>query len=962
MLNTKISQSTAKIFPNHADLIQILADEIVSDCEQHLPFLENTIVLFPHYLQAKRFQKILLEQTKKRSYNSLIGPQIYTFKEFITKTTPINSQSIASSTRELILLDALQSHQKLFGKHNLLTSTYALLELFDELTQNQVSLPSSFEEFKAQLEKAYQIKGTDNQSLSSEAHIVHTLWYAWHQQLNDSNRIDGETQYQLQLSKNAHSKSNNFYYIAGYYDFTPSEAKWINHQIQQNQAKLFLQATPNEQSDYVKKLVTDFSNATVKQSPVKNFSAFVQLVFENQQLHLQQRAARARTELHPISASLTIFRANSFEEEAKAITTQIRIWLSENITAIGLILEDRQLARRVRALLQRHGIGMIDHAGWALSTTAAASVIENWLQCIEENFHYMPLLNILKSPFSFQQTEAHCKLIYRLEQDLIFHENISSDLQRFQHACEYRQNRLNIVNSENSKQLIQLFKHLSNSARPLQDCHQATVKPARVYIDSLITSLEQLGAYHLLNLDEAGNKIIVLLENLRLLLLDNDASMDWVTFRHWFSLKLEENNFSPHFKLDPSIEMISLSQSALAKYDGIIIGSMTREQFPGNVTSTPFFNQSVRHELGLPSAKLRQEINYQRFRASLESAPNILLTYHTGPQESLASPWLELLAQFHLLAFDQSLENSHLHHIINKSPKIHLEKDADSRHSSATISDKNLLPASISASAHETLIQCPYAFFAGQILGLQVSEDIKEKLAKSDYGERIHLCLYAFHAGGVKNISGPFHKMLSDSNKQEAINLLVKISQQIFAADLEDNFQHRGWLKRWQKIIPEYIEWQLLHEQEWQFKTGEIKTKAVLSPEVSVHGRIDRLDQSLQAFNIIDYKTGNVPRPIDVEMGEAVQLAHYALASTEMTDDTQKVSKVTYLEFESNTKPVAEKCYIEKDTLEQLKVDTKKRLLTIYNSLLEGAEMPASGAENICSYCQFSGLCRHKFQ
>ena len=66
-----------------------------------------------------------------------------------------------------------------------------------------------------------------------------------------------------------------------------------------------------------------------------------------------------------------------------------------------------------------------------------------------------------------------------------------------------------------------------------------------------------------------------------------------------------------------------------------------------------------------------------------------------------------------------------------------------------------LVPERISAGSHQRMINCPYQFFSADGLKLKPSDEISEELKKSDYGERVHSILEAFHQQ-VKNRPAPF--------------------------------------------------------------------------------------------------------------------------------------------------------------------------------------------------------------
>ncbi len=101
----------------------------------------------------------------------------------------------------------------------------------------------------------------------------------------------------------------------------------------------------------------------------------------------------------PATERLAVLDAAEAEPEARAIELQVRIWWLEGKRNIGIVTNDRKLARRVRALLERANILIQDAAGWRLSTTSAAAALIRWLDCIESNFFYGSLLDLLKSPF-----------------------------------------------------------------------------------------------------------------------------------------------------------------------------------------------------------------------------------------------------------------------------------------------------------------------------------------------------------------------------------------------------------------------------------------------------------------------------------------------------------------------------------------------------------------------------------
>ncbi len=261
------------------------------------------------------------------------------------------------------------------------------------------------------------------------------------------------------------------------------------------------------------------------------------------------------------------------------------------------------------------------------------------------------------------------------------------------------------------------------------------------------------------------------------------------------------------------------------------------------------------------------------------------------------------------------------------------------------------IPRRLSASAHQTLINCPYAYFSAEILRLRAPEEIRQILAKNDYGERVHFILYLFHQGGIDSYPPPFPGPVSRHNREQALEHLKRISHAVFQKDLDDNFQHRSWLKRWSDIIPLYIDW-LISEPDWRFEAGEINASQPLRNGLEAYGRIDRRDKAREQRRIIDYKTGSFPGEKELLQGEAVQLTHYVLASPE------KIDEVGYLSLESKGKPLQTKPPLNGDMLAQLTEAAEQRLMNAQALMERGTPLVAWGDEASCKHCQFKGLCR----
>ena len=216
----------------------------------------------------------------------------------------------------------------------------------------------------------------------------------------------------------------------------------------------------------------------------------------------------------------------------------------------------------------------------------------------------------------------------------------------------------------------------------------------------------------------------------------------------------------------------------------------------------------------------------QRFRRLLESAPQLLLSWcqENAGEPRMPSPWLEALRTFHALAWQDDLMADELQALL-EHPATRVAGNnplpqPQPQHYPRPVLPAALLPAEMSVSMHRQLIDCPYKFFAACGLKLKPREAVREAFEKAEYGSLVHKSLEVFHKG-CPGYPAAFSGPVTADNRARAISVLENISQAVFARELEDNFEHRAWLRRWLMLLPEYIDWQIERQHSWSFQDAE---------------------------------------------------------------------------------------------------------------------------------------------
>ncbi|HSQ02776.1 MAG TPA: PD-(D/E)XK nuclease family protein, partial [Burkholderiales bacterium] len=396
-----------------------------------------------------------------------------------------------------------------------------------------------------------------------------------------------------------------------------------------------------------------------------------------------------------------------------------------------------------------------------------------------------------------------------------------------------------------------------------------------------------------------------------------------------------------------------LDAVTLRAFDSILIVGGDSAHLPNPDRGSLFFNQRVRAQLGLPGRADHARDAEEALTGLIACCEDVLVTWQRviAGEANLLSPPLERLSALHRLAYGTGLEDPALPERARLAPMRAPAPSApapSARPAPAAV--PALIRSTLSASAHNALMACPYQYYARHILGLTEEDGIRELIEKSDYGERVHRALAAFHRD---------YPRISGVEAQCAEEALARLSEAAFADSIEENYLARAWLERWTALIPQYIAWQRAHESDgWHVIASEaVRTLDVCTPggrQLTLRGRIDRVDADDEDRTaLIDYKTQRRERlRVKAEAdGEDVQLPFYALLWGA---------------------PVAAALFlgIERDgvTGHEMKADVNSlarevciRLTTLHDALHEGTPLPAHGSDAVCEYCEMSGLCRRAY-
>lgn len=905
----KIPVGTVSV-PN---LLRTAAREIVALEQERLPRLTGLVVLLPNFHAVDSMGEALCEAA---GVPSLLLPRMTTLTEWAGEVV-IENEILPDSCRAALLYQALRE-RKWFADADLWHVSRELISLFDDMARQGAGLPDSYPEFVALLEQAYRARA--GAPLQFEARLVHELWYAM--SLGGDGRVDSVTAYHLRLAGLAEAAASPLYAV-GLSGLTPLERDFFRRYRETQPVHLY-GCDGEVLADDLSRLVQ-----VAWQSPVAAAEAAPP--------SLRERAAEFHQSCpeSPLQGRLELLEAHSLEQEAQALDSQIREWLLAGKSAIAVIAQDRLVARRARALLERGQILVADETGWTFSTVAASAVMMRWLDAMASRFHHLDLLDLLKSPLIFADWEggARKRAVYGLEQ-LVRRHSVISGLHHYR----------NLAQREDADDVLTLLARLDQA----QARFGARKRGLAAWLASLLESLEVLGLSQGLAQDLAGEQLLRLLVRLQKELGQDQGTFSLSEWRRWLDSQLEAATFRDTGIASPVV-FTHLGAARLRRFDGVIVAGGDAAHFPGRGKESAFFNQSVRAQLGLPTFEQDLRRMEQDFTALLADCGTLLITWQgrKNAEPNLASPWVERLEVFHELAYGQKLPRR-----VAEQPGEAADILVPSPASSRPTLPPELVPASLSASGYNSLMTCPYQFYARHALHLNELDEVQLALEKKDYGEHVHAILHQFHQR---------YPAIGGSDRAEVEQALSDISREEFRQALEADYLARAWALRWEARIPAYLDWQAEREREgWRWSEGELKRTLEMALDdgrsLTLKGRIDRVDTRSDdgeaAYAVLDYKTqsrAGLLKKVETP-GEDVQLPVYALLL-----EGSVVEAAFVPVDEEGIKTVAQ------EDIYALSKATGQRLRGLFNALYRGAALPAQGSNQACTYCEMSGLCRKDY-
>ncbi len=884
--------------PFAADFVERCAQRIVAACRAQLPDLSRCLVVLPSPALAPRLRAALAAAARR----TLLLPRIATLSHL---AEPGLAGAQPDALRQLLLYRQIKE-RGWFAEGALWEICAELLALFDELTERSVGLPGDEEALVARLAHAYALG--DSVPLRFEARVVHSLWRA-----EASGAPSRRAAASMALARFAKGAGAPLFALCEG-EPSPQEAAFFEAYGARQPVTVFVPVR---------------GGATAP-------TALLNLAWPLERGNapaLATRADQARDALpeSPFAGRLRLVGSAGLEEEALAVAAQVRRWLAAGKRRIALVACDRVATRRARALLERDGILVEDEAGWKLSTTRAAALVDAWLEVVAADAYHRDLLDLVKSPFVFADLSEGERQAAALQ--------LEAGLARHNLACGLRRYERALARDADGELALRLLARIGQALGRMP----VGAAPAAQWLERLEAALGELGALPALERDEAGRTLLELIRARCAELAGAGPRLAFGEWRAWLDREFERAAFVDR-SIDSSVCITHLAATRLRSFDAAILIGADRDHLGPAASQAVFGSQAVRAELGLPTlaeaqARLRDDLAFL-----LVAADEVTATWQRlrGEEENLLCPELATLSLLHRRAWGDDLMGA------APAAEAHGAGAGGGTAMPAPAAPPQRLPLRLPVSAYASLVACPYQFFARRVLGLAEAEEVREALEKRDYGEFVHRILKRFHER---------HPLLADRSDEELGEALAAIAREEFAPVIAERFLDHAWQARWLARIAGYVAWARRREEAgWRWAGGELERERRLpladGAPVCLYGRLDRLDRRADgAEAVLDYKASRRQALRERLAGDDVQLAAYALLEGEAVAEAAYVA----LEEERTSE-------VGLPEVREAAAAQEERLAATYSALRAGAGMPAHGAEAVCAWCEVRGLCRKDYQ
>ncbi|BDI60929.1 PD-(D/E)XK nuclease family protein [Qipengyuania nanhaisediminis] len=582
-------------------------------------------------------------------------------------------------------------------------------------------------------------------------------------------------------------------------------------------------------------------------------------------LFLPPRASRSWVGLEPHQRRLSGVRlmtlANA-EEEAQAIALLVRRALAEPEKRVALVTADRSLARRVTQHLSRWNIAADDSAGQPLSLTAAGRLFGLVAEIAARGPEPTTLIGALAHPLVAADDDDRRRAWLR-------------SLRTFDRALRGPTPAPGLESLRKIARTAgvgEWWEGIEQVLAPLGDAADDIALAEA--IEQVARAAEALAGDNLWARED-GRALAAMVEDLRLHASAVDTRIALEDIATILRDCMEAVAVRPPYGGHPRVAIYGLLESRMARADLMICGGLNEGSWPQGPAADSLLAPAVLRKLGVPGAEFRIGLSAHDL-AGVLGAPEVVLSRARRDSEGPTLPSRFLLRIEALLgeladkhretqipamlgALDRDVERAEEYERPEPRPSPEQRK------------------VELRVTALDRLLGDPYQFYANSILQLSSLNP----LAADPYADP------ALRGTLVHDILDAWHKA---RETDPGLAIVPFATEQFAKAQVHPLFKGL-----WQpRLLAAFERFEtMIEELERDGRTVLVSeaSGAMMVRGIKVKGRADRIDRLADGtLAIVDYKTGQPPKPKAVAMGYALQLGLLGLIARDGSFCDGKVS------------------------------------------------------------------------
>lgn len=413
-------------------------------------------------------------------------------------------------------------------------------------------------------------------------------------------------------------------------------------------------------------------------------------------------------------------------------------------------------------------------------------------------------------------------------------------------------------------------------------------------------------------------------------------------------------------------------------FENVIMLSVGEGIFPKKNVSASLIPYNLRRGFGLPTYEFQDSIWAYYFYRSIFRAKKIFLLYDSrteGLQSGEESRYIKQLQYHYNLNLKRkvasySLASNDVKNVVARVDKT--QEVMDELAACFSVDENDKARKSLSASALNTYINCPFKFYYEYVKGIREEDEVTEDVDAGLFGSIYHKVMQKIYEARLKKTltKAEILSVMSDSKYIDTL-IVDAFRQECKISEIEGrNLILKSLISRYVKqtlqIDADQAPITVLGVETFkQMKYCPI----TLGREIKLIGYIDRIDRDAAGqLRVVDYKTGKVDNKAKVDDVDAIfdaskkdrpyialQLYIYSLLMSQGSDgDSGDYAQCIY-SLREIFKGLPAMMKIDPDNLEIFRGKMEDLIDNIFNP--SQPFIACGDEEGVCKYCDIKKLC-----